>query len=130
MKLAWGRRVASLATVAALTAAGMGLASGSASATDAVFLNTSHSVGVYNSPNTWNGKVGGAPDFSPGSYVMAVCWTVGQGIDNLGDTWYQVYAELPSGSHDWQYWSGYIFAGYADGNAHSVNRDPYIPQCS
>ncbi|MFC5766874.1 hypothetical protein ACFPVZ_30635 [Actinacidiphila bryophytorum] len=115
--------------MAALTVTGMSLASGTAFAEDYFQLEGPHSVGIYNSPNTWNGKVANAPDFAPGGYLGAVCWTVGQSIDGLGDTWYQVYAELPAGSNVWQYWSGYVFAGYADGNAHSVNRDPGIPPC-
>ncbi|GAB2733909.1 hypothetical protein [Kitasatospora kifunensis] len=134
MKLKLGRRAASLAAVVALTTAGVGLAAGGASAADAVQLTTSHWVGIYNGPSTASGKVipdqgDLTTDLLPGWSVMAQCWTVGQSIDNLGDTWYKVSDENRGYGWGDAPLPGYVFAGYVDDNAHSVNRDPNIPQC-
>ncbi|MEU8976114.1 hypothetical protein AB0D11_44290 [Streptomyces monashensis] len=101
---------------------------GSASASDAITTSTSHSIGFYNQPNTESGKPGW-PDMTPGGIIGVDCWTVGESIGNYGNTWYRVYAINYNGVTHWLKTSVYAFAGYADGNAHSVNRDPNIPQC-
>ena len=130
MSFKFGRRTAMVATTAALSLGALITAAGSASAADYVPISNSHWVGLYNGPSTDSGKPG-FPAVPPGGEIIAQCWTVGQGIGNYGDTWYR------TDEVDWNDGWGfrtlsqevYVFAGYADGNAHSVNRDPYIPQC-
>ncbi|MGW1051609.1 hypothetical protein ACWDBD_42765 [Streptomyces sp. NPDC001118] len=127
MRMRFGRRTATLAAAAALSAGALLTTAGTASADDIVPLTTSHWVGLYNYPNTTGGKIGWG-DVPPGGAVYAQCWTVGESIGNYGNTWYRV--NQVNYGNGW-YWTGnaYVFAGYADGNAHSVNRDPNIPQC-
>ncbi|MER5699005.1 hypothetical protein ABT255_43815 [Streptomyces mirabilis] len=66
----------------------------------------------------------------PGDAIYAQCWTVGQSIGNYGNTWYRAN-QLNYNNTGWFHIGVpvYVFAGYADGNARSVNRDPNIPQC-
>ncbi|MFK0114181.1 hypothetical protein [Streptomyces sp. NPDC091217] len=127
MSFTFGRRVAMVATAAALSVGALTATTGTASADDAVLLTTGNWVGLYKAPNTTDGKIGWH-DVPPGGQVMAQCWTVGQSIGNWGDTWYRVVGA------DYRYGfvatpTAYVFAGYADNNASSVNRDPYIPEC-
>jgi hypothetical protein len=129
-----GRRTASLAMVAALTTAGVGLAAGIASAADPVQLTTNHQVGIYNGPSTASGKVfpdqvSLTTDLIPGWWVMAQCWTVGESIGNFGNTWYKITDENRGYGWGDAPIPGYVFAGYVDNNTHTVNRDPNIPRC-
>ncbi|MFE9404145.1 hypothetical protein ACFYNY_20585 [Streptomyces sp. NPDC006530] len=127
MSFSFGRRVAMLATAAAMSVGALTAMTGTASADDVVPLTTSNWVGLYNSPDTTHGKISYG-DVPPGGRLWAHCWTRGQQIGNWGNTWYQVsYVDYGQG------WvsipTAYVFAGYADNNAHSVNRDPYITPC-
>ncbi|MEV8530236.1 hypothetical protein AB0451_40310 [Streptomyces sp. NPDC052000] len=109
-----GRRTA---VVAALTAGGLAIAVGSASAavpyTD-IHLTAGHNVGVYqgaapNTPKT-------AADVIVPGYVTADCWKRGQDINNGGNVWYHVFQEhYSNGSVQYQY--GYVYGAYADNNA-------------
>ena len=132
MSSIFGRRTVMVATAAALSVGALLTTAGSASANDEVPISVGHSVGLYVQPNTWDGKVPW-PDVAPGQAVIADCWTVGQSIGAYGDTWYRVTQVNYNDARGWQllpYDNGvYVFAGYADGNARSVNRDPYIPRC-
>lgn len=130
MSFQFGRRMAMVATTAALGVGALITAAGSASASDYVPIDTGHSVGLYHGPSTDSGKPGFA-DIPPGGEINAQCWTVGQSIGSYGDTWYRTDNVNWDNGTGW--WSlnqdVYVFAGYADGNAHSVNRDPSIPEC-
>ncbi|WBO65421.1 hypothetical protein [Streptomyces camelliae] len=128
MRIRFGRRAAMAVTAAALSVGAIVTTAGTASAADAVQLTTSHWVGIYADANT-NSKIGW-PDLAPGDWIYANCWKVGQSIGSYGDTWYQVsYVDYEDG-YGWRYvGTGYTFAGYVDNNAHTVNRDPNIPQC-
>ncbi|MFE9454240.1 hypothetical protein [Streptomyces sp. NPDC006739] len=129
MRIRFGRRTATLAAAAAVSACALITSAGSASADDVVPINVGHWVGLYNDPNTTDGKIGWS-DVPPGGSVYAQCWTVGQSIGNYGNTWYRVNEVNYNDGNGW-WWTGnaYVFAGYADGNARSVNRDPNIPHC-
>ncbi|WP_159046353.1 hypothetical protein [Streptomyces sp. MMG1121] len=135
MSFMFGRRTATVATAAALSVGALITATGSASADDTVPISVGHYVGLYNHSNTTDGKlyINGqqVSDVPPGGAIVAQCWTVGQSIGTYGDTWYRTNeVDWPDGL-GWR--TGlptvYVFAGYADGNARSVNRDPNIPQC-
>jgi hypothetical protein len=124
-----GRRVAMVATAAALSVSALTVMTGTASADDIVPLTTSNWVGLYNAPNTTHGKIADS-DVPPGGEIYAHCWTVGQQIGNWGDTWYQVHSVNYDNNQGWVgIPTAYVFAGYADNNAHSVNRDSNIPEC-
>jgi hypothetical protein len=128
MSFMFGRRTAMIATAAALSVGALITTAGSASASDIVPLSTANYVGLYISPTTANGTNGMSP-VPPGGRIFAQCWTVGQQIGNWGDTWYRT-TDVDYGDG----WVGvspsvYVFAGYADDNARSVNRDPNIPEC-
>ncbi|MEV7395368.1 hypothetical protein [Streptomyces sp. NPDC091215] len=101
---------------------------GNASAYDTVPIDVGHWVGLYYQPTTSDGKIPNG-DLPPGGAIIAKCWTVGQSIGNYGDTWYET--DQVNDGTGWGVTLGwvYVFAGYADGNARSVNRDPNIPQC-
>ncbi|KOU52607.1 hypothetical protein [Streptomyces sp. WM6378] len=107
-----GRRTA---TVAALTAGGLALAVGSASATvpyTNVPLNQGHTVGVYEEPTSASWKT--ADDVTNPGYVTADCWKRGQTINNMGNVWYHVFQEhYTNGTTQLQY--GYVYGAYADG---------------
>ncbi|MEV6977672.1 hypothetical protein [Kitasatospora sp. NPDC093806] len=106
----------------------LGASAGSASAEDYVPINVGHWVGLYDGPNT-SSKAGWA-DVPPGGAIIAQCWTVGESIGNYGNTWYRAY-QVYWPSAGWTNVSPdvYVFAGYADGNARTVDRDPKIPRC-
>ncbi|MDH6130568.1 hypothetical protein P3T39_007565 [Kitasatospora sp. GP82] len=128
MKLKLGRRAGTLAAVMALSAGAVAAAAGSASADDVVPVNVGHSVGLSNNPNTWGGKIAYWWDLPNHGSVYAQCWTVGQSIGNYGDTWYRVNEVNYNDGGGWHYTgNAFVFAGYADGNARSVNRDSNIP---
>jgi hypothetical protein len=124
-----------IATAAAMSVGTLVTMAGSASAADTVPISVGHYVGLYNQPNTTGGKVyyNGyqLPDVPPGGAIVAQCWTVGQAIGNYGDTWYRTNEVDWNDGYGWVTGlpTAYVFAGYADGNARSVNRDPNIPQC-
>ncbi|MDH6127303.1 hypothetical protein [Kitasatospora sp. GP82] len=127
----FGHRTATLATAAALSVGVLITAAGSASANDIVPISTSHWVGLYNGPSTADGIAEGLPPIAPGGRIFAQCWTVGQSIGNYGDTWYRTSDVDYNDGHGWLSLDKnvYVFAGYADSNARTVNRDPNIPQC-
>ncbi|MFC9930183.1 hypothetical protein [Streptomyces sp. NPDC127190] len=130
MRIRFGRRAAMAVTAAAMSIGAIVTTAGSASASDPVKLTTSNWVGIYRSPNTTNGKIGW-PDLAPGAWIYANCWTRGEQIGTWGNTWYQVSEVDYSDGVGWRFVGGtaYTFAGYVDNNAHSVDRDPFIPQC-
>ncbi|WP_377266801.1 hypothetical protein [Peterkaempfera sp. SMS 1(5)a] len=130
-----GRRIAMLASTAALVLGGVGLSAGSASAADSlVWLTTDHGVGLYIQPNVTGGKDLRGPDLFKANYdaVLVHCWTVGQYLDN-GDVWYKVTHEwygsggIDGTSGDDEWYVDYVYGAYVDGNAafHSGT----IPRC-
>ena len=125
----FGHRTAMLATAAALSVGGLITAAGRASASDIVPLTTSHYVGLYINPTTADGT-NGMPAVPPGGRIYATCWAVGQQIGTWGNTWYHT---IDVDYNDGWGWIAvnpvWVFAGYADNNAHSVNRDPLVPKC-
>ncbi|MFE2474023.1 hypothetical protein [Streptomyces mirabilis] len=129
MSFSFGRRVAMVATAAALSVGALTVMTGTASADDIVPLTTSNWVGLYNAPDTTHGKIING-DVPPGGRLWAHCWTRGQQIGNWGNTWYQVHDVDYNEGQGWvSIPTAYVFAGYADNNAHSVNRDPKISEC-
>lgn len=131
MRSTAGRRAAVLATIAALTVGVLATTAGSASADDYVPINVGHWVGLYDAPNTQSKDPDGWADVPPGGAIIAQCWTVGESVGNYGNTWYRTNRIYWNDGHGWTNISPsvYVFAGYADGNARSVNRDPNIPRC-
>lgn len=129
MGLRFGYRTAAIAAAAAMSVGALITTAGSASADDYVPIVGPHSVGLYDEPNTESDS-GWAP-VGPGGEIIAQCWTVGESIGNYGDTWYRTHNVYRTDGSGWTLMgvNSYVFAGYADGNAHSVNRDPDIPQC-
>ncbi|MFF0751701.1 hypothetical protein [Streptomyces sp. NPDC004267] len=112
------RRVGTAATVAALTASVLGLGAGSASADQYVRLSTTHNVGLYTSPNTWNGKVIESALTAGRDGVLADCWTRGQDINSNGNVWYHItyaYWNVP-GAFPYAT-SAYVYGAYVDNNA-------------
>ncbi|MFF4815489.1 hypothetical protein ACFY2K_12990 [Kitasatospora sp. NPDC001309] len=129
MRFRVGRRTAAVTTAAALSVGALVSAVGNAHADDYVPINVGHWVGLYDAPNT-SSKDGWA-DVPPGGAIIAQCWTVGESIGNYGDTWYRTNRIFWNDGHGWTNVlpTVYVFAGYADGNARSVDRDPNIPRC-
>ncbi|MGC0420108.1 hypothetical protein [Embleya sp. AB8] len=127
MRIKFGRRVATAAAVAALTASGVGMTAGSASAGTTyvdIYLSTSHGVGVYQTATSASPKV--ASDLIAPAYVSTDCWTRGQDINNQGNVWYHAYQEAYSNGNV-QYAYGYVYAPYVDNN--STFHGGYLQEC-
>ncbi|MGC0417286.1 hypothetical protein [Embleya sp. AB8] len=127
MRIKVGRRAGTIVAALAISAGAVMTGAGSASASAWVRTTTSNWVGVYNGPNT-SSKTG-VPDAPPASELWVDCWQVGESIGDWGDTWYRVTYVWYPGDSTYVYEPGWVFAGYADNNANSVNRNPNIPRC-
>lgn len=123
-------RTAMIATAAALSVGAL-ITAGGASRDNIVPISAGHSVGLYNGPSTADGIADGLPSVPGGGDIGARCWTVGQSIGSDGDTWYRTNEVDYDNGFGWVVLDKdvYVFAGYADGNARSGNRDPDIPRC-
>ncbi|MGC0416839.1 hypothetical protein [Embleya sp. AB8] len=131
MRIKFGRRVATVAAVAVLTASGLGMAAGGASAGGAVagimdvnIWGTGMGTGVYQAPTTTSPIV--APALFGTDYAVADCWTRGQVVNNQGNVWYHVYQEHYSGNFVLNA-SGYVYAPYVYNNKTFPNS--YLPEC-
>ncbi|MDX3797764.1 hypothetical protein [Streptomyces sp. AK04-3B] len=104
------------AVVALLSAGILALATGSASAADALIYITENSVvGVYNTTHTRNGKVG-VPDLVVRDAIVADCWGRGDNIDNHGNVWYHTRSERYTARNQEQFVVGWTYGGYVDSN--------------
>lgn len=114
MRSRFRRRGAMVATVAALSVAGLIVGTGSASATASIPLTTAFGVGVYSNHNVSSGKVG-IPDLASGDVVISNCWNRG---DNLGsgNVWYHVIGERYASNGVELFVSGWTYGAYVDGN--------------
>ncbi|MFJ1758377.1 hypothetical protein [Kitasatospora sp. NPDC088134] len=129
MALGIVRRGAVAAAAGVLGFGALVATAGDAAAADYVPIDVGHWVGLYTYPNT-SQKAGWA-DVPPGGEIIAQCWTVGESIGNYGNTWYRTNQIFWSNGRGWATVSSnvYVFAGYADGNARTVDRDPDIHRC-
>ncbi|MGW3043329.1 hypothetical protein ACWC9T_25545 [Kitasatospora sp. NPDC001159] len=114
-----GRRGATAVAAVALAAGGVGLSAGDASAAGWDTLGshpTGHVVSVYAQPTTKSVKVTGDLYSYPGSQdaVDAVCWILGENINNQGPVWYRV-AGVYSGTYGYWFGTGYVYGPYVDG---------------
>ncbi|MGW1066234.1 hypothetical protein ACWD4F_17165 [Streptomyces aureus] len=125
MKRIKGRRGA---IVAVLSAGALALATGSASAADAlIHVTEGNGVGVYNRPHTRFGKVG-IPDLRLGDAIIADCWDRGDNIDNHGNVWYHTVSErYTAGTGQEFFVTGWTYGAYVDSNEAFHSGD--IPEC-
>ncbi|MFH9552090.1 hypothetical protein [Streptomyces sp. NPDC017435] len=104
------------AIIAVLSAGTLALATGAASAADAVIPITQNSVvGVYTTTHTRHGKVG-VPDLVFRDAIVADCWGRGDNIDNLGNVWYHTRSERYTARGLELFITGWTYGAYVDSN--------------
>ncbi|MGW3944342.1 hypothetical protein [Streptomyces phaeochromogenes] len=103
------------AMVAALSAGGMVLATGSASAAALIPLSTTSWAGVYSGHSVGSGKVG-VPDLAPGDAIIADCYARGENLGR-GNIWYHTLSERYSGSGLELFVTGWTYGANVDGNS-------------
>lgn len=115
------------AVVAALSAGVLALATGSASAANALIHVTSGAgAGVYNTTHTRFGKVG-IPDLGFGDAIVADCWDRGDNLSNHGNVWYHTVSERYTAGGQELFVTGWTYGAYVDGNEAFHRGD--IPEC-
>ncbi|MFJ8009991.1 hypothetical protein [Streptomyces fagopyri] len=118
------RRGASIATVAALSAAGLVTAmAGSASASSLITVQVG--AAVFNNTNLASGTVG-VPDLWSGDLLLADCWSTGQNLGR-GNIWYHTIDERYLHLNGLELTvTGWTYGPYVDGSA-AANGS--IPHC-
>ncbi|MFJ8475189.1 hypothetical protein [Kitasatospora sp. NPDC094011] len=111
-----GRRGATAAVVLAMAAGAVGVSAGSASADDWYSLNAhpnNFHVGVYQYPNSYQGKVAGVADLSSfpgtGDVIYLECWTRGENISAHGNVWYRI-----GGTNYRTFPDAYVYGAFVD----------------
>ncbi|MFG2961176.1 hypothetical protein ACGF5O_46570 [Streptomyces sp. NPDC048291] len=117
------RRGASIAAVAALSAGGLVLAAGSASASS--WLTVQTGAAVFKSTNLAAGTVG-VPDLWGGDLLLTDCWSTGQDLGR-GNIWYHTIDERYNHLNGLELTvTGWTYAPYVDNSA-AANGS--IPHC-
>ncbi|MFI6340255.1 hypothetical protein [Streptomyces sp. NPDC050535] len=108
------RRSAMVTAVAALSAGGMVLSTGSASAS--ALLTVQVGAAVFNGRNLASGTVG-VPDLWSGDTLLATCWNTGENLGG-GNRWYLTVLERYNRLNGLELTvTGWTYAPYVDNSA-------------